>query len=199
MEIPTDDVIGGRIREARKAAGIEQQGDLVPQLRAAGLPWSQGTLSRVEAGLRALKLTEAAVVADVLGVPLAALLGPVEDDAASQAAVKMETFVAAVRLGNIRRTVLKEYRDALRKVREATDADPAFRDDIQSLRDRYLATEQRRARKDAERDGEDVSTPELLRAYMWRWGHLDVPMIRTATDVLGDGDDVLGTPPDGQD
>lgn len=198
METPTDDVIGARIRDARKAAGIEQQGDLVPQLREAGLPWSQGTLSRVEAGLRALKFTEAAVVADVLGVPLASLLGPVEDEAAAQAAVKMETFMGAVRLGNVRRTALQEYDEAIRQVREAAAQDPAFRDRVQALRDRYLATEERRARKDAERDGEDVNTPERLRAYMWRWGHLDVPMIRTATDVLGDGETVLGTPPDGE-
>lgn len=72
--------IGGRIKAAREAMGLNQ-GQLVPLLRDAGLPWSQGALSRAESGQRALKLTEALVLADVLGTSVFELAGVPQPDA----------------------------------------------------------------------------------------------------------------------
>lgn len=182
----TDKTIGARVRAARIDAGIELQGDLVPQLREAGLPWSQGTLSRVESGQRSLKLTEAAILADVLRTTLAALMGTPETD---DGATRWETFVGAERLAAVKRTADREYHEAAGRVRQAAAADPAFRERVKAYRERLLATEVSRARRDAARDGDDVSTPELLEAYLGRWGVYEIPAIRASTDVLEGLDD----------
>nr|WP_240952102.1 helix-turn-helix transcriptional regulator [Rhodococcus sp. BL-253-APC-6A1W] len=56
----------------RVSQGLSQ-GELSDKLRAAGLNWSQGTLSRVEAGTRPVRFTEAFTVANVLGIDAIAL------------------------------------------------------------------------------------------------------------------------------
>lgn len=192
MELTTDQTIGANVRAARLRAGIEQQGDLVPQLREAGLPWSQGTLSRVESGQRGLKFVEAAVLTDVLGVPLSALIDPSAAGFAADDEAGWEAVLFAEHLAQIRRTVESEYRDAAARARAAVEGSPALRERVKVYRDRYLATERERARRDAARDEVDVSTEERLNAYMARWGHHDVPVIRAATDVLGDAAEALG-------
>ena len=52
-----------------------------------------------------------------------------------------------------------------------------------------MSVQERKAKRDAANDGEDVSTPEKLEAYMERYGHLDVPAIAAARDVLEGADD----------
>ncbi|MFJ4161782.1 helix-turn-helix domain-containing protein [Micrococcus luteus] len=192
MELTTDQTIGANVRAARVNAGITQQGDLVPQLREAGLSWTHGTLSRVESGQRVLKFSEAAVLADVLGVPLDALVDPAADKFTPDEDTGWEALVFAERLANLKRTVDNEYREAVARAGKAIAESPALRERVQVHRDRYLATERERARRDAGREGVDVHSEEDLNAYMARWGHHDVPVIRAATDALGDGAAVLG-------
>lgn len=74
MAVPdADRQVGFRIQTAREA-GEWNQSQLSASLIEAGLPWSQGTLSRVETGQRPVRLTEAVILAEVLGVPLTELI-----------------------------------------------------------------------------------------------------------------------------
>ncbi|GAA4041044.1 hypothetical protein GCM10023063_28500 [Arthrobacter methylotrophus] len=72
-ELTPDQLVGAAIQSRRVTYGASQ-GSFVERLRDRGLNWSQGTLSRVELGDRPVRLVEAAVVAEVLGVGLDVLL-----------------------------------------------------------------------------------------------------------------------------
>lgn len=67
-----DEAVGKRIEDLRTSRDLSQ-GELSDLLRAAGLNWSQGTVSRVEAGTRPVRFTEAFTVAKTLGVEALAL------------------------------------------------------------------------------------------------------------------------------
>jgi transcriptional regulator with XRE-family HTH domain len=62
-----------KIRELREAKGWSNA-QFVRELDAAGLSMYQTSLARIERGTQHLKLTEAAIVADVLGVDVYDLL-----------------------------------------------------------------------------------------------------------------------------
>lgn len=68
-----DKAVGLRVQAARESMEYNQS-ELARHLQDAGLPWSQGTLSRVETGLRAVRLTEAVTLAHVLGIGLTGLV-----------------------------------------------------------------------------------------------------------------------------
>lgn len=70
-------MIGDNIAEARQDAGLSQA-ELSERLREVGLNWSQGTLSKVESGSRPVRLSEAPIVASVLGTSLQQLLEPAD-------------------------------------------------------------------------------------------------------------------------
>lgn len=61
----TDQQVGARIVQLREARDWNQ-GDLAEALRAYGLNWSQGTLSKVETGSRPVRLVEVPLLLDVL-------------------------------------------------------------------------------------------------------------------------------------
>lgn len=62
-----EEEVGRKIEALRTNAGLGQK-ELSERLRAAGVNWSQGTLSKVENGSRPIRFTEAIKVAQVLGV-----------------------------------------------------------------------------------------------------------------------------------
>lgn len=76
---PSDAEIGERLRLARERAGRPQR-LLALSMQALGVEWSQNHQTRSEQGQRPLRLREAALLADILGVSLAYLLG--EDSSA---------------------------------------------------------------------------------------------------------------------
>jgi transcriptional regulator with XRE-family HTH domain len=69
----TDKQIGERIIELRERRGWNQ-GDLSKTLKAHGLNWSQGTLSKVESGARPVRLAEAQLLATALRTKVYELL-----------------------------------------------------------------------------------------------------------------------------
>lgn len=69
----TDDQVGKRVVDLRERRGLNQ-GQLSEQLRANGLNWSQGTLSKVEAGMRPVRLIEAPTLALTLRTSVSALV-----------------------------------------------------------------------------------------------------------------------------
>lgn len=73
IEEDADKVVGKRIQTLRERRGL-LQGELSGQIRAAGVNWSQGTLSKVEMGTRPVRLAEAPIVAATLGVEVTELL-----------------------------------------------------------------------------------------------------------------------------
>lgn len=71
--------IGRRIRALRTDAGWSQPA-LIEALRDAGLNWGQSTLSKVEAGERPLRLSEARKLATALGIRDVSSLFPPADE-----------------------------------------------------------------------------------------------------------------------
>lgn len=173
--------IGARVRAARVAAGFRNQGDALPHLEAAGLTWTQGTLSRVESGVRPLKLVEAATLATALGVTVGHLLGSPEDDAT---AVRWESLMNAERLALVKRTVERQYRKAVQEAAAKAAADPVFRERVVARRDRVAADSMADLQRQAARDDVDVSTPAKMAEYADYYGLDDIPAIRAASDVL---------------
>lgn len=69
----TDEQIGKRVVDLREGRGLNQ-GQLSERLRENGLNWSQGTLSKVESGVRPVRLIEAPTLALVLRTSVSALV-----------------------------------------------------------------------------------------------------------------------------
>ncbi|MCM6772754.1 helix-turn-helix domain-containing protein [Nocardia sp. CDC159] len=70
--VDPDRAIGKRIEALRTAWGLSQD-QMSERLRAAGLNWSQVTLSKVEAGQRPTKFSEILTLADLFSVEIAEL------------------------------------------------------------------------------------------------------------------------------
>lgn len=84
----TDREIGQRVRAARERTTMPQQHIANVMTMTRGHRWHQTVLAKVESGERALKLSEAVEVADILGVPLCQLTGeqPATDPASAKGA-----------------------------------------------------------------------------------------------------------------
>lgn len=75
MNSTPDEAIGRRLQEVRERQNLNQA-QAVRALRSAGLVWSQGTLSKVESGIRPIRLAELPAIARALGVSQSELLAP---------------------------------------------------------------------------------------------------------------------------
>lgn len=76
---PTEEVFGQRLRENRTAARLSQR-ELAEEMQAEGFDWHQTTVQRVETGKRSVRLSEAVVIARILGITLDLMLRPPRDD-----------------------------------------------------------------------------------------------------------------------
>lgn len=74
MSHPTDQLIGQRIREARGRSKRPQR-SIAISMTALGYPWSQNMQTRIENGERGIRLSEAVVLADLLGVTVESFYG----------------------------------------------------------------------------------------------------------------------------
>jgi transcriptional regulator with XRE-family HTH domain len=59
--------VGGNLQQLRKEKGMSQT-DLAQELTERGFPFQQQTILKIEKGARPLKLEEAQVIAEILGV-----------------------------------------------------------------------------------------------------------------------------------
>lgn len=73
-----DELIGARIKRAREAAGLSQNG-LAGMLKARGLSLPGQTVYKIEQGIRKVLASELPIIGSALGVPAATLLGLGED------------------------------------------------------------------------------------------------------------------------
>ena len=74
MQRPTEKLIGQRIREARERSKRPQR-SIAVSMSALGYPWSQNMQTRIENGERGIRLSEAVVLADLLGVSVESFYG----------------------------------------------------------------------------------------------------------------------------
>lgn len=81
-----DAVFANAVRDARLAAGVSQD-DLATQMAQRGFDFHQTTIAKIERGARRVTVGEAAELADIVGIPLAAVL---ERDPASVSARRVE-------------------------------------------------------------------------------------------------------------
>lgn len=117
----SDEVVGSRIARLR---GAMSQQELARRMANAGVKWSQSTVWSVETGRRPLRVSEAVVLCDILGVELGEMLGDVDSVLASQ---------FAARLHRSRETLV----DVLAEMMTRT-ADAAIAADIQGMGERVL-------------------------------------------------------------
>lgn len=75
MNSTPDEEIGLRLQKVRERQNLNQA-QAVRALRSVGLVWSQGTLSKVESGIRPVRLAELPAISRALGVSQSDLLAP---------------------------------------------------------------------------------------------------------------------------
>jgi transcriptional regulator with XRE-family HTH domain len=71
--------VGANLQLHRKAKGYSQS-DLAGLLEQRGLPFQQQTILKIEKGARPLKLEEASVIADILGIEMSSLTEQFSND-----------------------------------------------------------------------------------------------------------------------
>ncbi|GAA1768434.1 helix-turn-helix domain-containing protein [Agromyces humatus] len=81
-----DAVFANAVRDARLAAGMSQD-DLGTRMARRGFDFHQTTIAKIERGARRVTVGEAAELADIVGIPLAAVL---ERDPASMPAKRAQ-------------------------------------------------------------------------------------------------------------
>lgn len=121
VSVLTDAEIGANVRRCR---GDRSQKEIAERMVVAGYKWTQTTVFEVEKGKRALKLTEASALTEVLGVPTSYLEQVPEgyfvernafkasaelDDAADRA---LDAVVEFDRARNTLRSLLLSMRDS---------------------------------------------------------------------------------------
>jgi transcriptional regulator with XRE-family HTH domain len=81
--------VGANLQLIRKAAGWSQA-DLADQLSRRGLPFHQPTILKIEKGTRPLRFEEAFEIANALGINVASLCQPADNEAMAEAAAKLQ-------------------------------------------------------------------------------------------------------------
>jgi transcriptional regulator with XRE-family HTH domain len=80
--------VGANLQLHRKAKGYSQS-DLAGLLEQRGLPFQQQTILKIEKGARPLRLEEAVVIADILGIELSSLTEQFGNDTIAAAATEI--------------------------------------------------------------------------------------------------------------
>lgn len=176
--------------EARLAREIERlrteaemsYGELSRRMAEAGCPMDRSSLQKIEKGDPPRKITvnELMAFSLVFEVPVTALLDSVD----TRLDVAWTKLLAAESIANIERVVKHAYLERVRDVGDEAARNPSLQHHIRQRLAKYEATNERKAREQAERDGVDVSTPEKLAKFMDEWDYT-TPVTTTARDVLG--------------
>ncbi|GAA2092558.1 helix-turn-helix transcriptional regulator [Brevibacterium salitolerans] len=172
--------LAAKIQELREHEELTYR-QLADRLKAEGCNVNPGTIQKTEKAGRRVPVDELVGYARAFDMSLNDLLGIPDDDQGERA---WPTYLALERLGHVLRVARDEYRDALREVTEIAQENPELVSAISRRLDKNLATFTDKAKRQAEQDGFDVSTPEKLDAYIHDWGFHDVPVIVAARDVL---------------
>ena len=171
-----------RIGQLREAAGWSYQ-QLADRMKAVGCEIHPSGIQKTEKSGRRVTVDEMMGYARAFDMSASELL---EETPTDDRGELWSAYIGLEHLSNALRAVRREYGHALRKFRDRAGGDDVLMQAIRERHDRHLATHTEEARRQADRDGIDVSTAEALDQYMRDWGFLDVPAISTARDVLGD-------------
>src|SRR4029450_4161698 len=87
--------VGANLQLHRKAKGYSQS-DLAGLLEQRGLPFQQQTILKIEKGPRPLRLEEAFVIADILGIELSSLTEQFGNETIAAAATEILQRAAAI-------------------------------------------------------------------------------------------------------
>lgn len=173
--------------------------------RATGRKWERQSVWAAEHGKRAWAVADLLGLAEVFNLTVADLVSADENllvggversprdimmrtqgDAHLQG--HWRTFHALASMANILRAAESEYKDMARDLRMQVRASPELAVLVREHRDQLLATQRTKLLRMAEQDGDDVSTPAKLAAYMDQYGVNRIPAIRAANDVLKEED-----------
>jgi transcriptional regulator with XRE-family HTH domain len=116
--------VGANLQLHRKAKGYSQS-DLAGMLEQRGLPFQQQTILKIEKGTRPLKLKEAYVIADILGIELSSLTEQFGNDELAATAAEVLQRAAVINrtkkgMEDLREKRRREDEDALRVIEQWT-------------------------------------------------------------------------------
>jgi transcriptional regulator with XRE-family HTH domain len=155
--------VGANLQLHRKAKGYSQS-DLAGLLEQRGLPFQQQTILKIEKGSRPLKLEEASVIADVLGIELSDLTEQFGNETIAAVATEILQRVAVI---NRTKKSMEDLQE--RRRREDEDTLQWIERVTRELRD----VEQRLAEAGAVKDGDG----------RWSWRNEDGSTSTLTVDV----------------
>lgn len=177
-----------RLKALREEAGLSYQ-QLADRMKAVGCDIYPSGIQKTEKAGRRITVEELVGYARAFDVSLMELLG---DSPTDNLGELWGVYMGLERLSNVKRAVGQEYGEALREIQASARENPELVIALRDRHDKYLAAQTERAKRDAYRDGEDVSTPEALEAYLDRWGVYEIPAIAASADVLEGADNGEG-------
>lgn len=201
MARTVEEHIGAKVASLREQREWSQRQLGEALERATGRKWERQSVSAAEHGKRAWAVVDLLGLAEVFNVTIAELvttdevlaIGGVER---SPRDIKMltqgdahlqghwRTFHALASIANVLRAAEDEYGDMRRDLQSQVQVSPELAELIRDFRDRNMETQRTKLIRQAKQDGEDVSTPAKLNAYMDSYGVNRIPAIRAANDVL---------------
>lgn len=153
---------------------------LSERMQLEGVSIHQSAIQKTEKSGRRVSIDEMVAYAKIFGIPVEELWGGTGQDA--ELAAGWQALIDAETLSSLMEYTQRKYGEMLRGVQEKAGRNAKLKGQIESRLENASAVAERRAREMAEKDGEDISTPELFEAYLWGH-HADSSMI-VARDVL---------------
>lgn len=201
MARTVEEHIGAKVASLREQREWSQRQLGEALERATGRKWERQSVSAAEHGKRAWAVVDLLGLAEVFNVTIAELvttdeilaIGGVErtprdikmltqGDAHLQG--HWRTFHALASIANILRAAESEYEEMVSDLRSQAAVSPELAELIRDFRDRNMDTQRVKLIRQASQDGEDVSTPAKLTAYLDTYKIHKIPGIRAANDVL---------------
>lgn len=176
--------IAPRIARLREDAGLSYQ-QLADRMKALGCEINPSGIQKTEKSGRRITVDE------LMGYARAFDMSPTELMGEEQPASFQElwrTYLGVERLKHVSTLVQGQYLDALPDVVAAAKESPELLQAIRDRHDKTLAIQTAKAKRDAESDGDDVSTLPKLEAYLQHWGVYDLAAIAAPMDIINEVD-----------
>jgi transcriptional regulator with XRE-family HTH domain len=178
LEIEQD--LAGSIAHHRKRMELTYEA-LAERMKVEGCEIHASGIQKTEKSGRRITVDELVGYSKVFGIPVDALLDIGEQ---LPTEVVWRDLLAAEGLRNVMETASAEYWRFVEEVKKHAETNPELHRHIQDRYDRWAAKFAPEAKAQAERDGEDISTPDKWREFLYRWDY-ENPIMKTARDALG--------------
>ena len=157
--------------------------DLAARMKAVGCDVHPSGIQKTEKQGRRVTVDELVGYARAFEVQPEVLLG---EEVPGDVAALWATLESATRLAHVKRETDGAYWEAIERVRTVAAEDVALRQRVELHREVHWRIHVDEARRQAERDGEDISTVEAWEQYLRAAGVYDEPTVRATTDILDD-------------